>query len=58
VFTTSSLEHDPLFLKSVLRRATAKIQMGNLADAAVDLRHFLRFEPNLSKAIEMMRKIV
>jgi hypothetical protein len=53
-----SLEYDPSFLKSVLRRATAEIQMGNLADAAVDLRHFLKYEPKLWKAIDLMRKIV
>jgi hypothetical protein len=58
VAATLSLSHDPSFLKSVLRRATAKIELEKFAEAAVDLRHFLKFEPKLSKAIEMMRKIV
>lgn len=45
-------------MKSVLRRATAEIGLEKFADAAVDLRYFLKFEPKLWKAIDMMRKIV
>jgi hypothetical protein len=53
-----SLDHDPTFLKSVLRRATAQFEAGKFTDAAVDVRHFLKFEPKISKAIDLMRKIV
>jgi hypothetical protein len=41
-----SLKHDPTFNKSILRRATANVGLGNRQEAIKDLRKMFQLEPN------------
>jgi hypothetical protein len=46
-----------MFIKSILRRAIAKFELGRFADATFDLRSFLKFEPKNPRAADLMRQM-
>jgi hypothetical protein len=46
------LRHDPDFKKSILRKATANIELGNNPEAVKDLRKMLKLEP-INKTVRL-----
>jgi predicted Zn-dependent protease len=53
----SSLQHDPTFKKSILRRALANVELKNFEDALPDLRSLFKDEPSNMTIVNLMRKI-
>jgi hypothetical protein len=58
MFASLSILNDPLFVKSILRRAIAQFELGRHIESTVDLRSVLKSDPKHPKAIQLMRKIM
>jgi tetratricopeptide (TPR) repeat protein len=54
---STSLEHDPGFKKSLLRRGIANVELNKHEGATDDLRSFLRMEPKSKKAVSYLRQV-
>jgi hypothetical protein len=54
---STSLNHDPTFKKSILRRSTANFELGNHQETAIDCRRILCDEPKNSTALSLMKRI-
>jgi len=54
---STSLEHDPGFKKSLLRRGIAHVESNKHEEATDDLRSFLRMEPKNQQAVNYLRRV-
>jgi len=54
---STSLEHDPGFNKSLLRRGIAHVESNKHEEATDDLRSFLRMEPKNQQAVNYLRRV-